>query len=170
MGLTASQIRQDFNCFGNFGQQGYGYNVRELRGGIAEALGAEDDRTAVVVGAGNLGRALIANFRFGECGCRLAAAFDVSPALAGRSIAGTPVLPAGELERFVRENGVDVAVLTVPKGAAAEVAARLAACGVRGIWNFTGADVEAPGAVVENVHFTDSLQALMYYLRNGAEG
>lgn len=172
MGLTASQIRQDFNCFGGFGQQGYGYNVRLLRDGIAEVLSIDRDRTLIVIGAGNLGRALIANFNFGKCGCRLLAAFDTSEELIGSEVSGTPVLPIGELEDFVRCNNVDIAVLTLPKAYAPDTAKRLERAGIRGIWNFTSADIQAQDSSVEieTVSFSDSLRTLCYYLGVGEDG
>ncbi|MBQ1768429.1 MAG: redox-sensing transcriptional repressor Rex, partial [Oscillospiraceae bacterium] len=118
MGITASQIRQDLNCFGGFGQQGYGYNVAQLRDGIAAALGMGDRLRAVIIGLGNLGKALALNFRFEECGAELVAAFDVDPDKVGKSIGAVPVLHVSELESFIRDNAVDVAVLTLPQSMA----------------------------------------------------
>ncbi len=171
MGLKASQIRQDFNCFGGFGQQGYGYNVRELRRDVGGILGIDRTLTAVVVGAGNLGRALIANFGFESCGVKLIAAFDTSPAVVGTTLNGTPVLNAQELDGFLERNRVDLAVLTMPRSAAADVARLASDRGVRGIWNFTGADIDADlgGTLVEDVHLSDSLLTLGYYLRGQTE-
>ncbi len=171
MGLTASQIRQDFNCFGGFGQQGYGYNVRQLREGIGGILGLEDTLAAVVIGAGNLGRALIANFHFGSYGFELKAAFDTDPALIGTVLNGAPVLDGRDLETYLAENRVDVAVLTMPKAHAARIAKLCSDRGVRGIWNFTGTDIDGDlgGAVVEDVHLSDSLLTLGYYLRGKGE-
>ena len=167
MGLTASQIRQDLNCFGGFGQQGYGYHVRQLREGIASVLGMDRRMTAVVVGAGNLGRAIISNFSFRDCGFELAAAFDTAEAIIGTEIAGVRVLPAEELGTFIRAHEVDIAVLTVPQRYAEETAELVAASGVRGIWNFTGMDfdISREDVNVENVHFSDSLLTMGYYLR-----
>ncbi|MGM9521059.1 MAG: redox-sensing transcriptional repressor Rex [Oscillospiraceae bacterium] len=168
LGLTASQIRQDFNCFGGFGQQGYGYNVHQLRSGIAGVLGMEQTLTAIVIGAGNLGHALIANFHFDECGVELKAAFDNAAGLIGTSIAATPVLDVAGLEDYLKENKTDVAVLTLPKIHATDTAKLLASSGVRGIWNFTGVDIDADlgDVIVENVHLSDSLLNLGYYLRD----
>ncbi len=168
MGLTASQIRQDLNCFGGFGQQGYGYNVAQLRDGVAAALGLDKRLKAVIVGIGNLGRALALNFRFEECGAELVAAFDVDPAKVGTQIGHTAVYHVSELESFIRENSVDVAVLTLPRERADEAAASAAAGGVAGIWNFTGDDLSetAPEVFVENVHLSDSMLTLGYYLRS----
>lgn len=173
LGLTASQIRQDLNCFGGFGQQGYGYNVAQLRDGIAAALGMNEHLQAIVIGAGNLGHALIANFKFEECGVTLVAAFDVAENLVGTVIKGTPVYHVDELAAFLEKNTVDVAVLTLPQSAADEAARLLAEKGVRGIWNFTGmdltADTEDSRVTVENVHLSDSMLTLGYYLRADAE-
>lgn len=164
MNITASQIRQDFSCFGEFGQQGYGYNVDELRGEIGRILGVDQSHRIIVVGVGNLGRALIQNFRFNDTGFLLEAAFDVSPALVGTDIAGVPVLDTTELERFVPEHKPDVAVLTVPRAAAQQMADRLIGLGVRGFWNFTNVELssQAENVRFEDVHFADSLLTLSY--------
>ena len=167
MGLTASQIRQDFNCFGGFGQQGYGYNVKQLREDIGGILGLDRTLSAIVIGAGNLGRALIANFHFSSYGFELKAAFDTDPALVGTIVNGTAILDGAALEEYLTENRVDVAVLTMPKAYAAEIARLLVRRDVRGIWNFTGTDIDADlgDTVVEDVHLSDSLLTLGYYLR-----
>ena len=164
MGITASQIRQDLSCFGEFGQQGYGYNVDELRGEIGRILGVDQSHRIIVVGVGNLGRALIQTFRFNDTGFLLEAAFDVSPALVGTDIAGVPVLDTTELERFVPEHKPDVAVLTVPRAAAQQMADRLIGLGVRGFWNFTNVELssQAENVRFEDVHFADSLLTLSY--------
>ena len=164
MGITASQIRQDLSCFGEFGQQGYGYNVDELRGEIGRILGVDRSHRIIVVGVGNLGRALIQNFRFNDAGFLLEAAFDVSPALVGTEIAGVPVLDTTELERFIPAHKPDVAVLTVPRPAAQQTADRLIGLGVRGFWNFTNVELssQADNVRFEDVHFADSLLTLSY--------
>ncbi|MBR7081528.1 MAG: redox-sensing transcriptional repressor Rex [Oscillospiraceae bacterium] len=165
MSLTASQIRQDFNCFGGFGQQGYGYNVEELRSKLAAILGMERSRSAIIIGAGNLGRAIIKNFRFGACGVTLRAAFDIGDK---REAIGDALsfYDIGELENYLRENPTDIAVLTLPADAADGMAHRLVGAGIRGIWNFTNVELRGipENVVVENVHFSDSLLALNYYL------
>lgn len=168
LGLTPSQIRQDFSCFGEFGQQGYGYNVADLRSHIAVILGSDRGFTAILVGVGNLGRALIENFSFSECGFTLNAAFDINPALIGTSIGGVPVL-SGEREsiaQYVKENHVDVAVLSVPKTAAVSVAEGLEELGVEAIWNFTNVELSDPNSntIIENMHFSDSLLSLSYFV------
>ena len=164
MGITASQIRQDLSCFGEFGQQGYGYNVDELRSEIGHILGVNSSHSIIIVGVGNLGHALMQNFRFREAGFRLQAAFDISPALIGTQVAGTPILNMTELERFVSANRPDVAVLTVPHTVAQSTADRLIGLGIRGFWNSTNVELtsEAPDVQFEDVHFADSLLTLSY--------
>ena len=164
MGITASQIRQDLSCFGEFGQQGYGYNVEELRTEIGHILGVDECHRVIVVGVGNLGRALINNFRFDNAGFLLEAAFDISPDLIGKKIAGIPVLDMTELESFVPAHRPHVAVLTVPKTAAQSTADRLIDLGIRGFWNFTNVELTSPVENVqfEDVHFADSLLTLSY--------
>lgn len=166
MGLTPSQIRQDFSYFGEFGQQGYGYNVELLRDEIAAILGTKRGFTVVVVGVGNLGHALLENFDFAGNGFKVVGAFDVDPALIGTELGGRRILPGLELPAFLQTNSVDIAVLTVPRGEADPVAKVLAENGVRAIWNFTNAEIDPgnPDVVVENIHFSDSLLCLSYYL------
>ncbi len=164
MGITASQIRQDLSCFGEFGQQGYGYNVEELRAEVGRILGTDKQHRIIVVGAGNLGHALMQNFRFMESGFTLDAAFDISPALIGSEVAGIPVLSMDELENYLNSHPVDVAVLTVPRSVAQSIADRLVASGVRGFWNFTNVELSSTveGVCFEDVHFADSLLTLSY--------
>lgn len=166
MGLTASQIRQDLFCFGEFGQQGYGYKVDSLKEQIGGILGIHRGHTLVVVGAGNLGRAIIQNFRFSANGFRLLAVFDVNPAAVGGRIAGVPIYHADELEAFLAAHPVDVGMLTVPISAAQKMGDRLANGGVKGIWNFTNYEIACarPEVIVESVHFSDSLLALSYMI------
>lgn len=171
MGLTASQIRQDLSCFGGFGQQGYGYNVERLRCEVADILGMNRSHTVVILGAGNLGRALMENFPFADNGFCLTAAFDVDPKLVGKQMSGTPVYHVDELEGYLREHQVSVCVLTVPAGVAEATARRVAACGVTGIWNFTNVELpqkDMPGVWVEDVHFADSLLTLSYMISEEA--
>lgn len=172
MGLTASQIRQDLFCFGGFGQQGYGYKVDSLKEQIGEILGINRGHTIVVLGAGNLGRALIENFKFSNNGFQLLAAFDVQERTVGTQIAGAPVYHADTLEEFLKENPVSVGLLTVPKSAAQIMGERLVAAGVRGIWNFTNCEITVPNedVVVESVHFSDSLLALNYMISQREDG
>lgn len=166
LGLTPSQIRQDFSCFGEFGQQGYGYNVEALRQHIAGILGMDRGFRAVLLGVGNIGRALMDNFCFAEWGFHLVCAFDVRQELIGTELSGVPILSMSELENFLAENTVDVAVLSVPRDAAIDVTKRLTAAGIEAIWNFTNVELTEPNSniLVENVHFSDSLLSLSYYL------
>ncbi len=168
MEVTASQIRQDLNCFGGFGQQGYGYNVKYLHSKIGELLGVTEGYRAVIVGAGNLGRALAATHMFERRGVHRLALFDNDPALINTEIYGLPVLPVSSLGDFCREHGVHIGVLTVPKEAAHEVAGIMAKAGVRGFWNFANMELKLdfPGAIVENVHLGDSLMTLCYEVKN----
>ena len=166
LGLTSSQVRQDFNCFGEFGQQGYGYRVSALREQIAGILGMDRGFSAILIGVGNIGRALMENFCFGDWGVKLAAAFDVKPALIGTQYKGVPIRSIEELGRYLQENPVDIAVLTVPKAAAMGVTETLTAHGIDAIWNFTNVELTAPNSstLVENVHFSDSLLSLSYFV------
>lgn len=166
MGFTASQIRQDLSCFGEFGQQGYGYNVESLRREVADILGMNCGHSAIILGAGNLGRALIQNFHFEMSGFTLTAAFDVDPAIVGGTIGDIPVYHIDTLESYLRDHPTSVAVLTVPHRVAHDTASRLVEAGIRGIWNFTNTDLDlqSPGPVVENVHFADSLLTLSYMI------
>ena len=161
MEITASQIRQDLSCFGEFGQQGYGYNIVELRSEIGHILGVDKKHRLIVVGAGNLGHALLQNFDFAQSGFLFDTAFDVSPELIGTTINEISICSMDELESYCHLHAPSVAVLTVPKCVAQEVADRLINLGVQGIWNFT--NVELSGNIFfENVHFADSLLTLNY--------
>jgi redox-sensing transcriptional repressor len=166
LGLTPSQVRQDFSCFGEFGQQGYGYNVAALRAELASILGTGRGNTAILVGVGNIGRALIDNFCFSDWGFQLMAGFDVKPGVIGTSFNGIPIFSEDELEAFIQAHHVDVAVLTVPKDAAVQVAKKLIDNGITAIWNFTNVELTEPNSstIVENIHFSDSLLALSYYI------
>ena len=164
MNVTASQIRLDLNCFGGFGQQGYGYNVNYLYTKICGILGVGCGFHAAVVGAGNLGSALVKSPTFEKRGVDVVAMFDVAPGIIGRKIADVKVYDMTELERRLEELVVDIVILTLPKEFAADVAGRLAGTRIRGIWNFTGKelDLHESGIVVENVHIGDSLMTLCY--------
>lgn len=166
MGLTASQIRQDLFCFGGFGQQGYGYNVEKLREEIGGILGINRGNTAVILGVGNLGHALIQNFKFGNNGFRVSAVFDVDESIVGTKIGAVQVYHVDQLEQYLLSHRVDVGVLTVPRAVAADMAQKLVAGGVKGIWNFANVElkVDKPDVIIENVHFSDSLLALSYMI------
>ncbi len=167
LGLTPSQIRQDFSCFGEFGQQGYGYHVSALREQIAAILGIDRGHEAILVGVGNMGKALLCNFDFANWGFRLVSAFDVNPQRIGEDYNGVPVRNAEDLESFLQQHPVEAAVLTVPREAALSTAQRLSQCGVTAIWNFTNVELPACGeTIVENMHFSDSLLALSYFVAN----
>ncbi len=167
MGLTASQIRQDLNCFGGFGQQGYGYNIRYLHGKISELLGVTDGFKAVIVGAGNLGHALATTHMFERRGVQRLALFDVRADIVNTSIAGIPVYHISTLGEFCKNEGVDIGVLTVPKEAAKEVAEIMVDAGVTGLWNFANMElsVDSPNVTVENIHLGDSLLTLCYEIK-----
>ena len=168
MGITASQIRQDFSCFGEFGQQGYGYHVEELRAEIGHILGMDQEHRLIIIGAGHLGHALLQNFPFADTGFTVNAAFDISPAVIGSSVNGVPIYAMNDLEAFLRNNPVDVVALTVPQSAARGIAERLIALGVSGFWNFTNLELESnnPNVKFENIHFSDSLLTLSYRIAN----
>ena len=172
MNVTASQIRQDLNCFGGFGQQGYGYNVKYLHSKISELLGVNNGFSAVIVGAGNLGRALAATHMFERRGVNRLALFDTNPELIGGDIYGIPVYSVETLADFCRENRVNIGVLTVPKEAAYEVAVTMAEAGVEGIWNFANMELKLPEhshVIVENIHLGDSLMTLCYEIKTKNE-
>ncbi|MEY8375267.1 redox-sensing transcriptional repressor Rex [Lachnospiraceae bacterium 56-18] len=163
MKVTASQIRQDLNNFGGFGQQGYGYNVKYLYTEIGKILGLEEDHHMIIIGAGNLGQALANYAAFEKRGFILKGIFDVNPRLQGVSIRGVPVRMLDELGEFVRENEVEIAALTIPKEKAIGVANILVENGVRAIWNFAHTDLNLPEhIIVENVHLSESLMQLSY--------
>ena len=164
LGLTPSQIRQDFSCFGEFGQQGYGYNVAELRSEIGHILGIDKGHRLIVIGAGHLGHALLQNFDFDKVGFRIDSAFDVSPALIGTEIRGVTVRSMDELEEYVANYQPNVAVLTVPQNVAQPLADRLISLGVRGFWNFTNVELSTKeeGVFFEDIHFVDTLLTLSY--------
>ena len=163
MNITASQIRQDLNNFGGFGQQGYGYNVEYLYNEIKKILGLDRVYNLIVVGGGNIGQALVNYTSFEKRGFVITAVFDVNPRLIGMSIRGVEIYDVDTMEDYVRNNKVDVAILTLPRSQAANAATDLAAWGVKGIWNFSHVDLDLPkDVVVENVHLTDSLMTLLY--------
>ena len=163
MRVTASQIRQDLNNFGGFGQQGYGYNVKYLYEEIGKILGMNRQHNIIVIGAGNLGQALANYVQFEKRGFVIVGLFDVNPALKDVSVRGIKVRMMDELKQFVKENQVDIATLTMPKDKASEVADFLVELGINAIWNFAHIDLELPDhVVVENVHLSDSLMQLSY--------
>jgi redox-sensing transcriptional repressor len=163
MKVTASQIRQDFNNFGGFGQQGYGYNVEYLYNEIAKILGLNEKHNLIIVGAGNLGRALANYMNFERRGFIVKGIFDQNESLFGTEIRDIPVQPMENIEGFVKENNIDIAVLTIPKDGAVKTAEVLVRCNIKAIWNFAHVDLNVPNnIVVENVHLSDSLMKLSY--------
>ncbi len=163
MKVTASQIRQDFNNFGGFGQQGYGYKVEYLYEEIGKILGLHKTHNLIIIGAGNLGQALANYMNFERRGFLFRGIFDNNPELFGKKIRDLEVQPMEELETFVKENEIDIAVLTIPKASALGVAERLARQDIKGIWNFAHIDLNLPKEIqVENVHLSDSLMKLTY--------
>ena len=168
MNITASQIRQDLNCFGGFGQQGYGYNVSYLYARICELLGVGAGFQAIIIGGGNLGRALANNEMFEKRGVDVVAIFDKSPELIGKKVNEIPILNIDDLERYVATHTVDMAVLTLPKEYALEMAQRIAETDISGIWNFTAQELDGVDGdlVIENVHLGDSLMTLNYRIAN----
>lgn len=172
MGLTASQIRQDLNCFGGFGQQGYGYNVSALRKSIGEILGVGSGNKTILIGAGNLGRAIARHIDFQKRGFELVGIFDSNPEKTGTLISDVSVLHIDDIEKFCREKKPVCAILCIPRKAAEEIADRLITLGIKGFWNFSHHDLRIDhdeNIVVVNVHLTDSLMTLSYGLRSISE-
>lgn len=171
MQVTASQIRQDLNTFGGFGQQGYGYNVDYLYDEIGKILGLNREHYLIIVGAGHLGQALVNYSNFERRGFLFKGLFDQDPRVCGQVIRGITVRPMEEMADFIRDNNIDIAVLAIPKTSAEEVAGQLADCGIKGIWNFAHVDLHLPKHIqVENVHLSDSLMKLSYNLSSTEEG
>lgn len=168
MGLTASQIRQDLNCFGGFGQQGYGYNVPALRGEIAKILGLEKNTEAILVGAGNLGRAIATHMGFENKGFNLSAIFDSSDKVIGQNVRGITVMDTKHLDVYCNKYKPKAAILCIPKEAAKEISEKLVSLGIKAFWNFSHYDLalDYKGIIVENVHLGDSLMTLCYRINN----
>lgn len=163
MQVTASQIRQDFNNFGGFGQQGYGYNVEYLHEEIGKILGLDKQHHLIIIGAGNLGQALANYINFEKRGFIMQGIFDINPELFGKKVRNLTVEPMEMIELRMREKDIDIAVLTIPKSSAVEVADKLVGYGIKAIWNFAHVDLNVPENVqVENVHLSDSLMKLSY--------
>ncbi len=168
MNVTASQIRQDFNYFGGFGQQGYGYNVEYLYNTIGQILGVNNGNTTIIIGAGNLGHALASHTGFSRRGFNLIGIFDNSEDIIGTTINNIEVMSIDKLDEFLSKNKVDIAILSVPKVAVQSVAQTVANCGVRGILNFSYRELELPEDImVENIHISDPLMTLSYKIKRG---
>ena len=168
MGLTASQVRQDFNCFGEFGQQGYGYNVDILQEEIGKILGLDGKKSAIIIGVGNLGRTVAQHINFNSFGFQIIGLFDEKESLVGQMIKNVPIRNIQALDEFCRENRPQVAVLCIPKNAAKQLTEQLYKLGIRGFLNFSHYDIAInyPDVSVENVHIIDSLMTLSYKLTN----
>lgn len=168
MGFTASQIRQDLNCFGGFGQQGYGYNIESLYNEIGNILGVNSNRKAIIIGAGNLGKAVALHMSFEQRGFNVIGVFDRNKALSGQMLRGLPIRHTDGLFDFCKDNSPTVAVLCIPSAAAKELAPQLVELGIKGFWNFSHYDISAdyPNVAVENVHLSDSLMTLSYHVSN----
>ena len=165
IGFTASQIRQDLNNFGDFGQQGYGYNVKELHNQIGAILGVGKEYNAVLIGAGNIGQAIANYSRFTDIGLGITAIFDANPKLVGMRIRDVEIKDIDELKGYLEENHIDMGILCVPRINAQKVCGVLVNGGVRGIWNFAPIDLHVPETVkVENVHLSESLLTLVYQM------
>lgn len=166
MSSTASQIRQDLNCFGGFGQQGYGYSVAGLREEIGKILGLDHPHNTILIGAGNLGRAIATHLNFEQLGFKLTAIFEKDERLIGTTLRGITVLPDEAIEQYIKENKIDTAILTMPKEAVENLIDKLYHCGIRSYWNFSHYDIakKYEDVVVENVHLSDSLMTLRYMM------
>ena len=168
MSLTASQIRQDLNCFGGFGQQGYGYNLVELREEIGKILGVDQGYKTVLFGAGNLGKAIATHMNFSEYGCDLVGIFDSDLRKENEKVADLNIMPIGKLEEFFEAVHPQIAILCIPKSSAQELADKLISLGIKAFWNFSHYDLKVThkDIVVENVHLGDSIMMLSYSLTN----
>ncbi len=163
MKLTASQIRQDLNNFGGFGQQGYGYNIKNLHDEIAKILNIDKDHNMIIIGAGHLGQALANYTNFRKRGFLIRAIFDKDPTLIGKKVGDVEIHPMEDIDSFVKDNEIKMAAVCIPKEPAVKVVEQLIADGVVGIWNFAHVDLEVPeGVVIENVHLSESLMRLSY--------
>lgn len=169
MNVTASQIRQDFNYFGGFGQQGYGYNVEFLYKAIGEILGLNEGYNTIIVGAGHLGHALANHSAFAKRGFKITAMFDADREKMGETANGIPIFHTDSMEEYIKKNGVKIAILAVPKAATAQVADDLIAYGIEGLCNFSYVELNSKDVAVENVHFTDSLMTLAYKIKQNEE-
>ena len=168
MGLTASQIRQDLNCFGGFGQQGFGYNIEVLQSEIGQILGLDRPKNTILIGMGNLGRAVTMHMNFESKGFHLIGLFDAKESLVGQIVRNQPIRSTDTLDEFCRENLPQVAILCIPKESAESISAQLIKLGVKAFWNFSHYDIAMnhPDVVVQNIHFSDSLMRLSFKMTN----
>ena len=168
MNVTASQIRQDFNYFGGFGQQGYGYNVEYLYNEIAQILGLKEGYKAIIIGAGHLGMALANHKSFEKRGFTISAIFDIDKEKVGLLVNNKPVFHISELEDYIKTNKITIAILAIPKETVGEMAEKLASYGIKGLWNFSSAEIMTSVPIaVENVHMSDYLMTLSYKIKQG---
>ena len=168
MNITASQIRQDLNCFGGFGQQGYGYNIEDLHYEIGRILGIDQSFKTILIGAGNLGKAIATHMNFSNRGCELVGIFDINKDLIDKTIANVKIKNVSEIDDFCNKNHPDIAILCIPKTSAQEIADKLTSLGIKAFWNFSHYDlrIDFEDVVVENVHLGDSLLTLTYRVNN----
>lgn len=170
IGFTASQIRQDLNCFGDFGQQGYGYNVKELLSQIGLILGLDKQYNTIIVGAGNIGQAIANYTYFQKMSFDLKAIFDINPKLIGLKIRDVAIEDIDDLPSYIKEHSIDIAIICVPKDRAQGVCDVITESGIKGIWNFAPVDLKVPDdVIVENVHLSESLMTLSYLLNEHNE-
>ncbi len=170
MNVTASQIRQDFNHFGGFGQQGYGYNVNYLYEEIGKILGLDKKHNLIIIGAGNLGQALANYMNFEKRGFFVKGIFDCKEEIIGQTVRGMKIMHTSKIADFIKENNIDIAVLTLPKQGATEIVKTLVECNICGIWNFAHVDLDVPDSIhVENVHLSDSLMKLSFKIHDDEE-
>ncbi|RDY25535.1 redox-sensing transcriptional repressor Rex [Romboutsia weinsteinii] len=170
IGFTASQIRQDLNNFGGFGQQGYGYNVEALYNEIGKILGLNRSYNAILVGAGNLGQAIANYSGFRKAGFEIKALFDANPKMIGLKIRDFEILDSDNIEQFITDNNIEIAILCIPRNGAQELVNRLVKTGIKGVWNFAPIDLEVPdGVIVENVNLKESLFTLSYLMKENEE-
>lgn len=170
MNVTASQIRQDFNHFGGFGQQGYGYNVNYLYEEIGKILGLDKKHNLIIIGAGNLGQALANYMNFEKRGFFVKGIFDCKEEIIGQNVRGMKIMHTSKIADFIKENNIDIAVLTLPKQGATEIVKTLVECNICGIWNFAHVDLDVPNSIhVENVHLSDSLMKLSFKIHDDEE-
>ncbi len=170
IGYTASQIRQDLNNFGGFGQQGYGYNVEGLYNEISSILGLDKEYRMIIVGAGNLGQAIANYTYYYKAGFVVCGIFDINPRLIGLKINDIEVMDYENMVEYVEQNQIDIGIICATKENAQEVADKLCFAGVKGLWNFAPVDLEVPGHVaIENVHLSDSLHSLAYHMNRDAQ-
>lgn len=166
IGFTASQIRQDLNNFGGFGQQGYGYNVEALHNEIGKILGLDKKYNAILIGAGNLGQSIANYAGFRKAGFEIKALFDANPRMIGLRIRDFEILDSQDIESFVKENEIDIAILCIPRNGAQELVNKLVSVGIKGVWNFAPIDLDVPkDVIVENVNLTESLFTLSYLMQ-----